>query len=154
VTQKKFLVSVLIWGAIDVGDKSGCFFCFNAVDTGEYQSLMIHSRLVEDMNERCGPHAWYFMQKGASVHTAKSTTDYLQSVRLVLPGWPPNSPDLNPIEMIWALLKVRVKVHHPQTKEELQEMITRAWDELDQDLLDKIVSSFGKRVQLLIKARG
>jgi hypothetical protein len=71
---------------------------------------------------------------------------------LVLPGWPPDSPDLNQIEMIWALLKGRVKAHHPQTKEELQELITRASDELDQNLLDKMVSSFGKRVQLLIKA--
>jgi hypothetical protein len=92
----------------------------------EYQSLMIHSRLVEDINERCEPHAWYFMQDGASAHTAKSTMDYLQSIYLVLPGWPPNSPDLDPIEMIWALLKVRVKAHHPQTKEELQELIVRA----------------------------
>jgi transposase len=104
---------------------------------------MVHPRLVEDMNERCGPHAWYFMQDGASAHTAKSTMNYLQSVCLVLPGWPPNNPDPNPIEMIWVLLKARVKVYHPQTKEEFQELITRAWDELDQDLLDKMVSSFG-----------
>jgi hypothetical protein len=46
--------------------------------------------------------------------------------------------------MIWALLKASVKAHHPQTKEELQELITRAWDELNHDLLDKMVSSFGK----------
>jgi hypothetical protein len=51
-------------------------------------------------------------------------------------------------------LKARVKTYHAQTKEELQELITRAWDNLDQDLLDKMVSDFGSRVQLLIKARG
>jgi hypothetical protein len=51
-------------------------------------------------------------------------------------------------------MKAHVKDHHSQTKEELRELITRAWDELDQDLLDKMVSSFGKQVQLLIKVRG
>jgi hypothetical protein len=120
MTQKKFPVSVMIWGAIGVGQESGCFFCSNGVDAGEDQSLMIHSRLVEDINERCGLHAWYFMQDGASAHTAKNTMDYLQSVCLVHPGWPPNSLDLNRIKMTWALLKARVMAHHPQTKEKLQ----------------------------------
>jgi transposase len=48
----------------------------------------------------------------------------------IRPGWPPNRPDLNSIEMIWAIMKMRVKRAAPQTKEELEQVIKTVWDEL------------------------
>ena len=33
--------------------------------------------------------------------------------------WPPNSPDINPVEKVWIILKDFVEKRNPQTKEEL-----------------------------------
>jgi hypothetical protein len=44
---------------------------------------MIHSNLVDEMNHSLAQHPSYFMQDGASAHTAKTTSDHLQSICLV-----------------------------------------------------------------------
>jgi hypothetical protein len=104
-THVKFPASVMIWGAIGANYKSGCVFCSNGVDQAEYQRIIESTTLVADMNARFGEMGWYFMQDGASCHTAKKTMEFLQPLCLILPGWLPNSPDLNPIEIIWAIMK-------------------------------------------------
>ncbi len=45
-----------------------------------------------------------FQQDNAPAHTSRITTAYLDSTNLRLLEWPPQSPDLSPIENAWAIL--------------------------------------------------
>jgi hypothetical protein len=72
-THVKYPASVMIWGAIGANYKSGCVFCSNGVDQAEYQRIIESATLIEDMNARLGENGPYFMQDGASSHTAKKT---------------------------------------------------------------------------------
>ena len=50
---------------------------------------------------RCRHHRWTLQQDGAPAHTARTTMDYLkkQKIDFIEPDmWPPNSPDLNPVD--------------------------------------------------------
>jgi transposase len=154
VTKTKFPISVMIWGAIGVGYKSGCIFCSDGVDAQEYQAVLKKAELVEELNNRDGRFEWFFMQGGASAHTAKATTEWLNDLCLILPGWPPNSPDLNPIEIVWAIMKLRIKKLRPKTRGELIQVINTVWNELNQEVLDRLVLSFRRRLELVRKARG
>jgi hypothetical protein len=41
VRSTKFPESVMIWGAIGLDYKSGCFRCSHGVDSNEYQSILL-----------------------------------------------------------------------------------------------------------------
>ena len=53
------------------------------------------------------------MQDGASNHTSQWNDDIFREFDTQLLRWPGNSPDLNPIEHIWCLLKDRVAKRRP-----------------------------------------
>ena len=94
------------------------------------------------------------MQDGAPVHTSKSAISFLQSKCKLVPGWPPNSPDLNPIEIVWSIIKRRLKRHNIRTKNELIEFVLKIWNGIDQDLLNKLVKDFNRRIKLVIEVHG
>ena len=50
---------------------------------------------------------------------------YIKRKATVLNGWPPNSPDLSPIENLWAIMKERLNrlTKKPRNKNELKKFI-------------------------------
>ena len=52
----------------------------------------------------------FFMQDGAKIHTSNYTSYFLKDHNVkVLKKWPPFSPDINPIENVWSMLKKKLK---------------------------------------------
>ena len=69
-------------------------------------------------------------------------------------GWPPNSPDLSPIEMCWAIVKAKLaKLPRAKTKDELEEQILSIWDAIPMTTINRLVLSFKRRLDM-VKDRG
>ena len=70
-------------------------------------------------------------------------------------NWPPNSPDLNPVDYsIWGALQQRVYREPIKNVEHLKRVFIRCWSELSQELIDGAIDQWARRIHAVIRARG
>ena len=69
--------------------------------------------------------------------------------------WPGNSPDLNPIENLWHVMKNKVADQHPTSIESLTTAIKIVWtQEISPEYCFKLIDSMPRRIAAVIKSRG
>ena len=76
--------------------------------------------------------------------------------------WPSYSPNLNPIENLWSILKKRVEKRVNKriskkksvTQKIFMDIIREEWYNIDQNLCFNLVNSMPKRIELVIKRNG
>lgn len=97
-----------------------------------------------------------FQQDLAPCHVSKLMTRFFAESGLTVLAWPGNSPDLNPIENLWSIIKARLRNSDCTTKEKLNSAIRMLWnDDMElKGMCQKLADSMPKRVELLLKAKG
>ena len=68
--------------------------------------------------------------------------------------WPSNSPDLNPIENLWRIMKVQVRKYRPQNLKQLKVAIMLSWRSLPKNLAQNLVDSMPNRIKKLQEVQG
>ena len=93
----------------------------------------------------------YLMQDNASPHTAGHTQSRFKELGIwgYFIDWPPSSPDCNPIENVWRLMKQRIRQRtpFPTTNEALRIAIHEEWDAITSEELSSLVNSLPTRVR-------
>ncbi len=131
-----------IWGCIGVGERLLVIFPRRSRVT---QEVYIRHCLKGNLRRFKGK---VLMQDGAAPHTGKLTKKFIADHRInVLPNWPPRSPDLNPIENLWAWLSRLVSDMGPTDEDELEQFVIEAWENLDQEEIDELVRTYQRRLE-------
>ena len=68
--------------------------------------------------------------------------------------WPSNSPDLNPIENLWSIVKRNVERKMPRNFKDLRQFMVKEWNDIPQSILIGLVNSMKRRCELIIKSNG
>jgi hypothetical protein len=104
-----------------------------------------------------------FQQDNALVNTAYLVRDTLTELGFEVMEWPPYSPDLNPTDNIWALLKAEILRAYPELKyirnnsttlEILVDAAQEAWDALDINIFEHLSETMPYRVADVLKYEG
>ena len=72
----------------------------------------------------------------------------------ILGPWSGNSPDLNPIENLWSILKRRVDKQKLTYSDQLQALIMQEWAAISQDVAQKLIDSMPGWIAEVLKKKG
>jgi DDE superfamily endonuclease len=107
---------------------------------------------------------YLFMQDNAPCHKANEILNFLKENKVPLMIWPPQSPDLNPLENLWFIFKATFHQrftelfnHSSKSLEACywyEEVLKEVWYNIGQELVDTLIQSMSRRVQAVINAQG
>ncbi len=68
--------------------------------------------------------------------------------------WSANSPDLNPIENLWGIVKRKMRDTRPNNADDLKATIKATWASIPPQQCHKLITSMPRRIEAVIKAKG
>jgi hypothetical protein len=145
--------SLMVWGSFSgaVG-RGGLFFLpKNTTMNSERYQQTLEDHLLPFMQIHQCTH---FLQDGAPCHASKKTMAFLAQQPFIVMDWPGNSPDLNPIENLWNIMKEGLKSKDIGSAPKLQAELKKLWVSLDQAMLRKLSDSMPRRLQMVLNAKG
>ncbi|RPA78956.1 hypothetical protein BJ508DRAFT_200594, partial [Ascobolus immersus RN42] len=107
-----------------------------------------------------------FQQDNAPSHTADATLadlaqrgrDFLGEMGIVPMDWPPFSPDLNPIETLWNIMKDKIGRVLPENQnvsyDRLRQVVKEAWESITEEDLWGLIRTMRQRCLDVIAANG
>jgi transposase len=147
----------MFWGSFSGSIKGPCVFwgkdwgTINKESYSEHIIPLIHGWM------RLNP-GLSFMQDNAPGHAAKYTREEFLERGITVISWPPYSPDLNPIETVWNIMKDWIQEHYGDQDKlsynTLRKAVREAWDAVTPEQLNELIESMRARCQAVIAADG
>lgn len=141
----------MIWGGISKRGASAIVTFEKIMDSIFYQEEILKPMVVPFMNQ-VYPEGMKFMQDNDPKHVSKSTKKFMEDNGINWWPTPPESPDLNPIEMLWNELKNYCEF--AQTKEELQNKIMEFWNALTPERCTAYINHIHKVLPIVVEKNG
>ena len=170
--QVKFSPSVLVWGGISslgltklhiIPNKTSVnsTYYINEILEKEVKPAFQRTVVCSDLTATKLFHnnsEGLFQQDGARAHTSRASLEWLNTNinGYISPeDWPPNSPDLSPIENVWSIMAATVYADpEPQTLNTLKRRLRKAWKSIPLKTLKNLIGSMPDRLETVLMSKG
>lgn len=148
--------SIMVWGCF-CGYGIGDFIKFDGIMKKEnYKNILIRNAIPSGV--RLIGRGFILQQDNDPKHSSRLCRKYLENKEadgvIVNMVWPPQSPDLNPIELLWEELDRKIRISCPSSAEELWRQLQNAWSFIERDIINKLVKRMPRLVEAVIKKKG
>ncbi len=148
----KFPQSVMIWAVMSSAGVGPLCFLKSTVNAAIYQDILEHF-MLPSADKLYGDADFIYQQDLAPAHTAKGTKSWFNDHGVTVPDWPANSPDLNPIENLWGIVKRKMRDTRPNNADDLKAAIKETWASIPPQQCHKLITSMPRRIEAVIKAK-
>ena len=147
---------VMVWGCFGA-HKTGPLLRIEGILKKEEYLRILQTEVVPSGTALLGP-GFVFQQDNDPKHTAKICREYLAREEaqgnLRVMKWPPQSPDLNPIELLWDELDRNVRKLVITSKASLWAALRSEWAKITPQTLTRLIERMPKVCRALLAAKG
>jgi transposase len=146
---------IMVWGCMGWNGVGILSEVEGKMDAKQYVSILEEGLLESTQKLRISEEELIFQQDNDPKHTSKLASKWFQDQDIPLLDWPAQSPDLNPIEHPWGLLKKRILAYERPASGvwELWERAKEEWGKITEGECQKLIESMPRQLQAVIKAK-
>lgn len=144
--------SIMVWGCFSYYGTGKLVFIDGTMDSIKYVDIL--SNNLPSSAALMGLSDYTFQQDNDPKHTSKLAKRFFETKEISVLPWAPQSPDLNPIETLWAIIKQKLVNFRPKNKEELKQRIIYEWNNISLETCQGLAMGFKKRANAVFEAKG
>lgn len=148
--------SIMVWGCFS-SRGTGDLVRINGIMKKEQYKQILQRNAVPSGLRLIG-NGFFFQQDNDPKHSSKLCRGYLEGkeAKGILRNmvWPPQSPDLNPIELLWDELDRNVRSCCPSSQEDMWKALQESWNQISSETIDKLIDRLPRLVKKVIKCKG
>jgi len=145
-------VKVNVWACFAATGQGYCHI-FNDTMDAKLMRDILKDNLVASANLHFDAE-WFLLHDNDKKFTSILVKEFLHNNGVTCIEFPPYSPDLNPIENLWATMARACEKRNCDTLEALQDVVSDEWNKVDKILMRKLAHSMPKRCKAVTAAHG
>lgn len=155
----KHVPKVMIWACMSIHGVGRIHVVEGSMNSEQYKHV-VRNRLKPQALEWYAGNNWILQQDNAPCHTSRVVKACFEEENIEVLPWPSNSPDMNPIETLWAIIKGKLRQMSVTSKGSLINSIIdicirdNETSRLLQGTCRKLVNSMPERVAELYRKKG
>jgi len=148
--------NIMVWGCMGWNGVGHLAEIEGRMDANQYVNILEENLLSSMEESGITDNEVIFQQDNDPKHTSRIAKNWMENHNITCLDWPPQSPDLNPIEHLWNHIKKELNKYPTQAKGvwEVWARVAEVWKNIEPEVCQRLIESVPRRLAAVIKAKG